>query len=187
MTRAISEIHIIAAPMDRRGEVCRICSDIVLSIANRPSSTPGFPRPLRQTEMIVNSEMVGVRLDEDLRATTLPSRPPTKNIYVCPVPSDSTTGLQHTNAVLKYLLAEGLLPYWQLEGGYLIGSRRWWVIALLSPWEQMVGYLRAQPIIRLYILAIRPMLSVYYRKLLRSPPDWCANRAALRSADAAGL
>jgi hypothetical protein len=41
MTRAISEIHIIAAPVDRRGGgVCRICSDIVLSVANRRSSTP---------------------------------------------------------------------------------------------------------------------------------------------------
>ena len=36
MTRAISEIHIMAAPTDRRGGgVCRICSDIVLSVASQ--------------------------------------------------------------------------------------------------------------------------------------------------------
>jgi hypothetical protein len=47
MTRAISEIHIIAAPMDRRrGGVCRIYSDIVLSVANRRGVLPqDFPGP----------------------------------------------------------------------------------------------------------------------------------------------
>jgi hypothetical protein len=64
VTRAISEIHIMAAPTDRRGGgVCRICSDIVLSVASR-NFTLRSAWSLRQTALMVNGTIFNNAIGE---------------------------------------------------------------------------------------------------------------------------